>query len=336
MPVNLRSHNHAGGVEASGVHGWPLRHRGSDSATSWLDAEVNIDMQHRSGVLQQLWIFDAMNDNLLDQKNHFAFGKNWQDYAQKIDESRIASAISDLRRLSGRERLDGLSFLDIGCGSGLHAVAALRLGARLVVGTDIDAHSVAASIATVSQFAPNAPCTLKVCSVFDMNPKDLGTFDIVYSWGVLHHTGDMERAIACSAALVSPDGEFLVALYRKTPFCGMWRIIKRSYSRANSARQQSVRNLYIRLFSAAYKLSGRSFNDYVKNYGTHRGMDFYINVHDWLGGYPYESIAPDICRVMFARLGFRIEREFLTRLKFPPGLFGSGCDEYAFRRVSAS
>ena len=274
-----------------------------------------------------------MNENLLDQETHFAFGKNWQDYAQKIDENRIASAVLDLQRLSGRERLDGLSFLDIGCGSGLHALAALRLGAKRVVGTDIDADSVATASAVLERFAAGAPCTLSVRSVFEMEPKEFGTFDIVYSWGVLHHTGDMERAIACAVALVSPDGEFLVALYRKTPYCGLWRIIKRIYSHSTTARQENMRNLYIRLFSVAYWLRGRDFNAYVKNYGTHRGMDFYNDVHDWLGGYPYQSIAPDACRAMFARLGFQAERDFLTRSKFLHGLFGSGCDEYAFRRA---
>lgn len=276
-----------------------------------------------------------MNENLLAQGTHFAFGKNWQDYAQKIDESRIASAALDLQRLSGRERLDGLSFLDIGCGSGLHALAALRLGAKRVVGTDIDADSVATASAVLERFAPGAPCTLSVRSVFEMEPKEFGTFDIVYSWGVLHHTGDMERAIACAAALVSPDGEFLLALYRKTPFCGMWRVIKRWYSLTTPSRQQWARALYVRFFHASFALRGGDFDGYVKNYGKLRGMNFYNDVHDWLGGYPYQSIAPAGCRVLFKRLGFQTEREFLVRMGFSHGLFGSGCDEYAFRRPSA-
>lgn len=275
-----------------------------------------------------------MNENLLDQGTHFAFGKNWQDYAQKIDESRIASAVLDLQRLSGRERLDGLSFLDIGCGSGLHALAALRLGAKRVVGTDIDADSVATASAVLERFAPGAPCTLSVRSVFEMEPKEFGTFDIVYSWGVLHHTGDMERAIACAATLVAPRGELLLALYKKTLFCGMWRRIKRWYSHAGPARQRRARAVYIGLYRLGCRITSQDFNAKVQDYGSRRGMDFYNDVHDWLGGYPYQSISPDECHTLLAGLGFTVAREFIAKPgRYLPGVLGSGCDEYAFRRA---
>ena len=85
-------------------------------------------------------------NDLLKADSHFAFGKNWLDYASKIDESRIAQAIADLQRLSGRESFEGISFLDIGCGSGLHALAATRMGAARVLGVDIDSDSVTLQI----------------------------------------------------------------------------------------------------------------------------------------------------------------------------------------------
>lgn len=123
------------------------------------------------------------NPNLLSAESHFAFGKNWLDYAQKIDEAKIAQAIADLQRLSGRQRFDGLSFLDIGCGSGLHSLAAVRMGAARVVGVDIDADSVAAARGTLKRFAPEADARFDVVSVFDMSPQTHGGFDLVYSWG---------------------------------------------------------------------------------------------------------------------------------------------------------
>lgn len=97
--------------------------------------------------------------DLLAAESHFAFGKNWLDYAQKIDEAKIAQAIADLQRLSGRQRFDGLSFLDIGCGSGLHSLAAIRMGAERVVGVDIDANSVAAACDTLARLAPDVAAT---------------------------------------------------------------------------------------------------------------------------------------------------------------------------------
>lgn len=271
--------------------------------------------------------------DLLFQENHFSFGKNWQEFATKINENRIRQVISDLCRLSGRDRLDGLRFLDIGCGSGLHALAAHRMGAREVVGTDIDPDSVAASRDTFARFAPTANARFETISVFDMTPEAFGTFDVVYSWGVLHHTGDMDRAIAVAAALAAADGEFLVTLYKKTPYCGIWRVIKRRYSRSSPETQRHFRSAYVALRKIAMRVRGIDFGDYVANYGRRRGMDFYNDVHDWLGGYPYQSISPDECHALLKGLGFAVVREFVQRPeRYWPGLLGSGCDEYAFGR----
>ena len=67
---------------------------------------------------------------LHDVGTHFAFGKNWRNYAATIDEPRILSAMSKMQALLGKDSLEGLSFVDIGCGSGIHSLAALRLGGR--------------------------------------------------------------------------------------------------------------------------------------------------------------------------------------------------------------
>ena len=272
-------------------------------------------------------------ENLLQQQSHFAFGKNWLDYARKIDEGKISQAMSDLCQLSGRQRFDGLSFLDIGCGSGLSALAAVRLGASRVTGVDIDPDSVQAASSVFARFAPEFPADFKVRSVFDMTAAEFGSFDIVYSWGVLHHTGDMERAIEAAGALVKPGGEFYLALYRKTPFCGMWRGIKRWYSKAPPSSQRRARSTYIFLRKAVLRMKRQDFDAYVQGYAR-RGMDFYNDVHDWLGGYPYQSIDPDTCHALLTRFGFAVDREFVRNSSGPlRGLLGSGCDQYAFHRV---
>jgi SAM-dependent methyltransferase len=272
--------------------------------------------------------------SLRDPRTHFAFGKNWLDYASKIDELKIHQAAEDLRRLSGGRRLHGKTFLDIGCGSGLHSLAALRLGAVRVVGIDIDPDSVAASTATVARFAPGAHAEFKVRSVFEVTPEEFGSFEVVYSWGVLHHTGDMVAAIEAAARMVAPGGEFYLALYGKTAFCGLWRRVKHWYSNATPQSQRRTMGVYLLLFRARCWIKGRDLASYVGDYGCRRGMDFYNDVHDWLGGYPYESIAPDACHDLLAQSGFTLEREFIQRRRFPKGILGSGCDEYAFRRIT--
>ncbi len=271
------------------------------------------------------------NSDLLSAESHFAFGENWLDYAGKIDEPKITQAAADLQRLSGRERFDGLSFLDIGCGSGLHALAAIRLGAARVVGVDIDTQSVEASRGTFARLAPQAKAEFRHVSVFDMTPQTYGGFDLVYSWGVLHHTGDMYGALTKAAALVRPGGVFMVALYKKTPYCGMWLAIKRWYSAATPRAQQRAMKVRTGLHRLVLALAGRRFDDYVRNYGERRGMDYYNDLHDWMGGYPYESISPEACRAFFGKLGFRPEREFLAR-RYLTAVLGTGCDEYTFVR----
>lgn len=273
------------------------------------------------------------SQDLLSADSHFSFGKNWIDYAKKIDEARIAQAAMDLQRLSGLERFDGRSFLDIGCGSGLHSLAAIRLGAARVVGVDIDADSITASTTTISRFAPDANAQFRTESVFEMKPEIYGGFDLVYSWGVLHHTGDMYRALAAAATLVKSDGIFMVALYKKTPLCGIWRIIKRWYSKAPPESQYRARRIRVGLHRIMEWVQGRNLDDYITGYEKKRGMDYYNDVHDWMGGYPYESISPEDCRVFFTKRGFRLEREFvLSPSRRFPGLLGTGCDEYVFRK----
>jgi len=272
-------------------------------------------------------------ENLLQQQSHFAFGKNWLDYARKIDEAKISQAMADLRQLSGRQRFDGLSFLDIGCGSGLSALAAARLGANRIMGVDIDPDSVKAAKWVFARFAPDFPANFQVRSVFDLTAAEFGRFDIVYSWGVLHHTGDMTRAIETAGALVKPDGELYLALYRKTPFCGMWRGIKHWYSKAPPSSQRRARSTYIFLRKTVFKMKHQDFDAYVRGYAC-RGMDYYNDVHDWLGGYPYQSIAPDACHALLTRSGFTVDREFVQQRRGPlRGFLGSGCDQYAFHRV---
>jgi len=275
-----------------------------------------------------------MNDatKLLKQDSHFAFGKNWASYSRLVTEVRMQAAVDSLRKLAGGD-LQGKRFLDIGCGSGLHALAALRLGAREVVALDIDGDSVMTTQQVLRTHAAGQSWSARQASVFDFQTDSPGAFDVVYSWGVLHHTGDMYRALNAAAALVAPQGQFIFALYRRTPLCWLWKIEKRWYAGASPAAQSRARSVYVGLFRLAFSFVRRrgSFSDYVAGYGQQRGMDFYHDVHDWLGGWPYESITPARTERLMARLGlYRVRAFILQGVKL--GLFGAGCDEYVYAR----
>lgn len=263
---------------------------------------------------------------------HFEFGRNWSDYAELIDESRIAPAVEGLERLAERPAIAGKTFLDIGCGSGVHALAALRLGAAHVMAVDLDPQSVAAARAVLTRFAPDGPWEVQEQSVFALDPSQCGVYDVVYAWGSLHHTGALYEAWRRAALLVAPGGILIVAVYRKTRLCWLWKVEKWLYSRAPAWCQRCVQTAFIGAMRLAFLLAGRDFGAYCDSYGkAYRGMNYRHDVHDWLGGYPYESITPKAADDLRRSIGFVPVRAFVekrTRL----GLFGSGNDEYVWRR----
>ncbi len=259
---------------------------------------------------------------LRNLKTHFAFGRNWSSYAELIDESKIEAAKTGLTRLVPGDEIAGRSFLDIGCGSGLHALAAARLGANAILACDLDPESVRTAREVLTRHAGKAKWAVKEVSVFDLESPETGKFDIVYSWGVLHHTGDMDSAIRATANRVAPGGLFAIALYRRTWLDGFWRREKRWYANASPWQQNWARLLFDGMFRAVKMLTG-------KNPAADRGMDYWHDVHDWLGGYPYESIlAPEVEELMQS-LAFSKVRVIARGRDI--GIFGSGCDEYVYR-----
>ena len=209
-------------------------------------------------------------------------------------------------------------------------MAALRLGAGRVTGVDIDPNSIAAAKSVLSRFAEGGAWSLEETSVFDLDPGRLGVFDIVYSWGVLHHTGDLESAIARAAQMVRPGGLIALALYRPTTLDPFWVAEKRWYAGTSPKQQQFAQNLYLGALRLGLLARGRSYKTYRDAYVGRRGMSLINDVHDWLGGYPYESIGADELETRMSELGFEETKRFARPKEF--GLLGSGCDEFVFRR----
>lgn len=266
--------------------------------------------------------------NLTDRKAHFEFGANWRDYAKTVDQTRIDLAIAGLKKLFP-DGLAGKRFLDIGCGSGLHSLAALLLDATEVLATDIDENSVNTTRELLGKYAPNGKWQARIVSVFDASPDNIGTFDVVYSWGVLHHTGDMWRAIEKATTFVGEGGQFAIAIYAKTPFDFAWKIEKRLYAHSPAAVQWVLRQSFIAVLMAGKALRGKDpraiFRDPLE-----RGMNLSHDVHDWLGGYPYETATVDELNARISALGFSELRSF----PIPDliGVLGSGCHELVFAK----
>lgn len=268
--------------------------------------------------------------SLTERETHFEFGENWKNYSKTIDQRRIDSAIEGVRKLFP-DGLAGKSFLDIGCGSGLHSLAALSLGAASVTAIDIDENSVSTTQELLTRYASNSKWTAKIASIFDASPDTLGRFDVVYSWGVLHHTGDMWRAIERATRFVASDGRFAIAIYSATACDSMWKAEKKFYSQAPRPIQWSIRQIYMAAFLAGQALLRKNPISYVRNYSEMRGMNFSHDAHDWLGGYPYETATAAQLHDRICKMGFIEERSFPKPII--SGLFGSGCHEFVFRKA---
>lgn len=280
---------------------------------------------------------DRMSE-VTNAEARFEFGKNWRSYASQVSEHQVQEAVSGLRNVLQVDSLQGKAFLDIGCGSGIHTLAALQMGAARVVAIDIDADSVATTEELLARYAPSDCVDVRQGSILDDSVLSQADFDVVYSWGVLHHTGRMHAAIEQAASLVREDGLFAFALYRRTWCCPIWSAEKRWYVGAGERARGRARAAYAALVRLGLLIAGRSFADYVARYPVNsRGMDFWHDVHDWLGGYPYESISPSDVDVLMRRLGFEkvwcsTRRDLFSR----SGILGSGCDEFLYRRSAAS
>ena len=266
---------------------------------------------------------------LTDRESHFDFGENWASYAELIDGERTGAAEEHLLRLVGGLR--GKSFIDIGSGSGLFSLAALRLGASKILALDIDEESVATTTAVLEKYwGSDGRWNARQQSVFDLAPDKLKQFDVVYSWGVLHHTGDMWGAIDKAAEMTKPGGIFVFALYERSPLCGFWRVEKRAYMKSPPLVQKVLRGGFIAAYAVGLLLTGRNPRRRFHAQND-RGMEVNHDVHDWLGGYPYESTSSAEVEQFMTSRAFDRVREY-PRPVPAFGILGSGCSEYVYRR----
>src|SRR5437016_3938870 len=161
----------------------------------------------------------------------FEFGKNWSRFLDLLDDARIVRAEESLKEMLEIETLEGKSFVDIGSGSGLFSLAARRLGAR-VHSLDYDPHSVACTAELRRRYFPNDPeWTVEEGSALDPSYlRALGTFDVVYSWGVLHHTGSMWPALENVVPLAREGSLLFLAIYNdQGKTSRRWTTVKRAY-----------------------------------------------------------------------------------------------------------
>ncbi|MDQ7783603.1 MAG: class I SAM-dependent methyltransferase [Desulfomonilaceae bacterium] len=270
------------------------------------------------------------------QDKTFSFGRNWQRFLTAIDEERIRTAEASLTEFLGLDDLHGKSFVDIGCGSGLFSLAAVRLGAARVVSFDIDPFSVECCTHLRNREGDPQHWDVHQGSVLDEDfLSRLGRFDITYSWGVLHHTGRMWDAVRNSAELVVPGGYYYIAVYNKilsrngeaSWIHDFWIRVKKIYNSSPTIAAYVLEPLAMSAYVSMLIAKLENPVTHIRNYKSHRGMSWKTDATDWLGGYPYEFATVE---EVFTFVRSEFPDFTLANLKVTSG---RGLNWYLFRRA---
>jgi 2-polyprenyl-3-methyl-5-hydroxy-6-metoxy-1,4-benzoquinol methylase len=250
----------------------------------------------------------------------FGFGANWIKFLSVVNQQRVSMAEHSLKRMLDVQDLKGKTFVDVGCGSGLFSLTARRLGAR-VHSFDYDQKSVACAHELKRLYCPlDTEWNNTIGSVLDTGYlQSLGQFDVVYSWGVLHHTGAMWEAMDNIQVLVKPGGKLALAIYNDQGWrSDYWKWVKKAYNK-NPALSFIVMLIHMPyLIAVRWVVRVLTRRRYIE-----RGMSLWYDMIDWLGGHPFEVAKPEEVHAFYKSKGF-----VLSQFKTCGGRHG--CNEFLF------
>jgi 2-polyprenyl-3-methyl-5-hydroxy-6-metoxy-1,4-benzoquinol methylase len=260
-------------------------------------------------------------DSYLEKpKSFFHFGENWSQYLDKyFNDELLNEALEITKNFCRQENIKDKTFIDIGCGSGLFSLVAHKLGAKRILSIDIDENSIACCRRLKSSVGdPDSWSIVHASILDDAFIESLGKFDFVYSWGVLHHTGQMWKAIENATKLVADQGHFCLAIYNKSEGLNIypdfrfgnskfWLLEKKIYTSLPRFIQSLVNFLVMAILIFLYIITFNNPIKKIKNHKSFRGMNWKTDIIDWLGGYPYEFASVEEIFQFIKALGFSLE-----------------------------
>lgn len=278
-----------------------------------------------------------MRARTLTPPKRFGFGENWRSFVSVVDDERIRTAEESLRTMLDVPDLRGRTFLDLGCGSGLFSLAAANLGAERIHSFDYDADSVRATTEMRARHGhAEVDWTIERGDATDTDyVRSLGQFDVVYAWGVLHHTGAMWRAMENAIGAVAPGGKFFTSIYNDQGRTSRrWLKVKKLYNRLPAPARVPYA-VAVMLPSEARSFAGATVRGRPMRYigpwlgERERGMSRWHDLIDWVGGYPFEVAKPEEVFDFCHERGLELEK--LTTVGN-----GLGCNQFVFRRAEST
>lgn len=264
-------------------------------------------------------------------KERFEFGKNWSEFLENLTDERIREAEKSLQEWLKVESLQGKSFLDIGSGSGLFSLAARNLGAK-VFSFDYDQNSVNCTKYLKNKFYnDDIDWSVEKGDILDKKYlSKLKKYNIVYSWGVLHHTGNLYQALENANRLVADGGTLFIAIYNDQGQASkIWYEVKKAYNGCPKVLRGFILvPCFIRLWGPTTIkdiLKGKPFFTW-RTYIKQRGMSPKHDVIDWVGGYPFEVAKPEEIFNFFHDRGYSLDKLYTAG-------GGHACNQYVFRKV---
>jgi SAM-dependent methyltransferase len=230
------------------------------------------------------------------QEHLASFGRQWNRYEVAHDDEDRATFEAKtgicLAELSGRR------VLDAGCGGGRYSKVAAQAGAR-VVGAD---HS--SAVEKAAALCASLPKASFVQADLKQLPLVPGSFDVVFSIGVMHHDTETRAVFDSVARMVKPGGRLAVWLYRKNQW---WQ------ERLNSAmRRRTIRMSPDRLerwcrvgaFLGGVPVVNRTLNKIV-NFSSHPAWENRLcDTFDWYApAYQHHHTVEELCQ-WFEAAGF--------------------------------
>lgn len=147
---------------------------------------------------------------------------HWTDYPLELK-----GVLKHLEELFP-EGVKGKRVLDGGSGSGMVSVAFALMGAD-VTGVDITPKCVENGYKRAEHYGVKCKFINESLVTLDLSNEH---FDIIYSWGVLHHTEDARQSFFSLARHLREGGEIIVAVYLKTKISWFWNFARIFYQNA--------------------------------------------------------------------------------------------------------